>query len=533
MRIATNSKKRLLLLHEKNTTKIKYKDVSESNIKQLINDNMRKLTTTLFIITMFALHAGAWVTNLYGDYELHTMANEFGVPSGKYQTSAQNNYKYYSENFEIYAFLHMSSSVRPGLKLLWANKMPVVSGSDATATGVAYLVYMDKSGNQTYLNNAITYSYTGNGWTGNILKSLELTYCVLDNNSSYYYLQTSEGDVTTTYEETKDGVKYYKATIDPYFPTTSINIEMGIKSSQGLQSNALSSNMGWQKCGGIVITKWKVEFYSSSTPISKIVTTARSQQAIAENYQAQINKLSTRYEKTSGADVNEDGVVNAADVVSVYNTIIDGNYAATHTYKDHHYIDLELPSGTLWATCNQGAVVPEDFGDYFAWGEMAGTSNIPISRLNGRKDFGAESHHLCSSAKSIGEGGDLPTSSTYVNSEWGGQWRMPTADEFKELINKEYTTTETCVLNGARCLKVTSRKNNQSIYLPCGGMGSGAEIIGQGSTGWYWSSTLNLKSSSDYYSAHCFAINPMANVGTQKSYYGMCVRPVVSKEYVK
>ena len=65
------------------------------------------------------------------------------------------------------------------------------------------------------------------------------------------------------------------------------------------------------------------------------------------------------------ADVNNDGEVTVADVNAVIDIILSG----LSPFVEHEYVDLGLPSGTLWATCNVGASTPEEFGNYFAWGE--------------------------------------------------------------------------------------------------------------------------------------------------------------------
>ena len=70
---------------------------------------------------------------------------------------------------------------------------------------------------------------------------------------------------------------------------------------------------------------------------------------------------------TPAADVNGDGEINIVDVNSIINIILGEGVPS----QEHEWVDLGLPSGTLWATCNVGANAPEEYGDYFAWGETA------------------------------------------------------------------------------------------------------------------------------------------------------------------
>ena len=69
-------------------------------------------------------------------------------------------------------------------------------------------------------------------------------------------------------------------------------------------------------------------------------------------------------------DVSHDGRVSIDDVTCLINYLLYGTWPDDPVAPDNHeYVDLGLPSGTLWATCNVGADSPEDYGDYFAWGE--------------------------------------------------------------------------------------------------------------------------------------------------------------------
>lgn len=155
----------------------------------------------------------------------------------------------------------------------------------------------------------------------------------------------------------------------------------------------------------------------------------------------------------------------------------------------HEYVDLGLPSGTLWATCNVGATKPEECGDYFAWGET-----------EPKYDYSWENYKWCAGDEkmltkycyesSCGNNGftdnktelDLEDDAAYVN--WGSQWRMPSYDQIKELIdNCTWTWTQ---LNGVNGYKVTSKKNGNSIFFPAAGSCYDESLDGAGSSGRYW-----------------------------------------------
>ena len=108
----------------------------------------------------------------------------------------------------------------------------------------------------------------------------------------------------------------------------------------------------------------------------------------------------------------------------------------TNTHNGHEYLDLGLPSGLLWATCNVGATSPEQTGLYFAWGETTGFTVEQIE--NGERSFKKEYY------KATDIPADLTLEQDAAHIHMGGKWRMPTKDEFQELID---TCTVTWVTN--------------------------------------------------------------------------------------
>ena len=147
----------------------------------------------------------------------------------------------------------------------------------------------------------------------------------------------------------------------------------------------------------------------------------------------------------------------------------------TGKYNGHDWVDLGLPSGLKWATCNVGASSPSDYGDYYAWGEIStkGSYDRDNSTTYGK------------------EISDIAGNSTYdvARAEWHGSWRLPTEKEFQELIDNcewEWTTQD-----GHKGYKVTSKKNGNSIFLPAAGWSEGTSSNDQGSYGHYWSATAD------------------------------------------
>ena len=169
------------------------------------------------------------------------------------------------------------------------------------------------------------------------------------------------------------------------------------------------------------------------------------------------------------------------------------------TADTHEYVDLGLPSGTLWATCNIGAASPEDYGDYFAWGETTGytsdTSDGHSFDWGTYKYCNGSSSTLTKYCTSSSRGTvdnktelELSDDAAYVNR--GKNWRMPSDDQFTELINSSYTTTTWTTVNGVYGRKITSKSKGNSIFLPAAGYRNGTSLVDAGSSGNYWSRSL-------------------------------------------
>lgn len=132
------------------------------------------------------------------------------------------------------------------------------------------------------------------------------------------------------------------------------------------------------------------------------------------------------------------------------------------------YVDLGLPSGNLWATCNLGASAPEAYGDYYAWGEVEPKQLYTYPNHKWYKE-GAPSLGF---TKYNNEDGKLTLEDEddAVIQKLGNGWRTPTLADFRELTNQKYTTIKKTTLNGVAGYQITSKKNNKkSIFIPFAG----------------------------------------------------------------
>ena len=163
-------------------------------------------------------------------------------------------------------------------------------------------------------------------------------------------------------------------------------------------------------------------------------------------------------------------------------------------------VDLGLPSGTLWATCNVGATSPEQAGPYFAFGETKGFTAEQVE--NGERAFDMASYK----ASSISA--DLTLEQDAAHVHMGGDWRMPTDDEFQELIdNCSVVWTDDYNGTGAKGRIFTSRVNGNSVFFPAAGDCYRSSVYCLASDGYYrsasWDSSsyalcLNFDSGSQY-----------------------------------
>ena len=197
----------------------------------------------------------------------------------------------------------------------------------------------------------------------------------------------------------------------------------------------------------------------------------------------------------------------------------------------HAYVDLGLPSGTLWATCNIGATKPEEYGDYYAWGETS-TKNVynwstykycnggygydDLTKYCHESDYG--NYGFTDNLTELQRGDDPATAN------WGSDWCMPTKEQWEELL--ENTTNEWAMQNGVKGRLFTSKKNGKSLFLPAAGCRGGDELGYVGSNGNYWSSSLytgspNGACSFDFDSGNC-------SLGSDYRDFGKSVRAVRS-----
>lgn len=147
----------------------------------------------------------------------------------------------------------------------------------------------------------------------------------------------------------------------------------------------------------------------------------------------------------------------------------------------HGYVDLGLPSGLKWATCNIGASSTSDYGNYYAWGETQTKSSYTDDNSLTMDKYKSELR----SSGIIDSSGNLTMPHDAANANWGGSWRMPVTKDFLELIdNCSWIWASQGGHNG---YKVTG-PNGHSIFVPAAGSCLNGGNLDSGKEGMYWES---------------------------------------------
>lgn len=179
----------------------------------------------------------------------------------------------------------------------------------------------------------------------------------------------------------------------------------------------------------------------------------------------------------------------------------------TGTVDGYEYVDLGLPSGLKWATCNVGATSPEEYGNYYAWGEISPKS-----------EYTRENCVMYGNTDVLEYSGNPQYDAATAN--WGTEWRTPEYQEFRELVNECTWTWQT--QDGVSGYKVTGPNGNY-IFLPAAGIMDGTTHDSPGTYGGYWiSATLgsgNAKHNLAFYET-------LRHLNNRLCFFGLTIRPV-------
>lgn len=195
--------------------------------------------------------------------------------------------------------------------------------------------------------------------------------------------------------------------------------------------------------------------------------------------------------------------------------------------EEHEWVDLDLPSGTLWATCNIGANSPEEYGDYFAWGETEPKLYYSLSTYKlCEGTFNTNTKYCTKEGNGIVDNKiELEPIDDAAIVNWGISWQVPSKEQFKELINANNCIINMTTQEGVEGWLITSKSNNNNIFLPATGYFEGSNLYHLNEYGCYWSRTLNTNSCDNAHNL-LLHLNHQSSEIYSERYIGQPIRPI-------
>lgn len=257
--------------------------------------------------------------------------------------------------------------------------------------------------------------------------------------------------------------------------------------------------------------------YLRTYPQGRYLTEVRAKKAELEKQEAE-QKEKAAYDKCTTITACENYLKTYPQgryvaEVKAKKAELEKNTPKSGSYNGHEWVDLGLPSGTLWATCNIGANKPEGYGNYYVWGETQTKSSYSWATYEYTKGYSEKLKKYCNKSD-YGDNGFTDNLTTLQGSDdpaaaiWGGGWHTPSKEQWDELLAN--TTHQWTTQNGVAGRLFTSKKNGKTLFLPASGHRRLSELINAGSVGDYWSRSL----STDY------PVNAWS-FGFNSDYYGM------------
>ena len=275
---------------------------------------------------------------------------------------------------------------------------------------------------------------------------------------------------------------------------------------------------------GIKLSKTSLELEEGQSTTLKATVTpnnATDKTVTWKSYDEQIVTVSKSGKVTAKKVGTATVVARCGEQEASCKVIVKEKPAPAGYDNGHEWVDLGLPSGTKWATCNVGASSPQGNGNYYAWGETSTKSDYTCETYRFRTSGDSSEnvffskYNIDSSHGTVDNKKQLDISDDAARANWGGRWRIPTKTQWEELETK-------CTWSWTGSGYKVTGPNGQSITLPAAGCCRfDSSPIEAGSYGGYWSSSLNF----DYVWLKSF--NSEEHImGSSDRYRGHSVRPV-------
>ena len=359
-------------------------------------------------------------------------------------------------------------------------------------------------------NQAVTYIYPasaadGSGLRSDLLSSQDGTLATL---SSTLDVATAEGNIVI------DGTNAQpNGTVTLQNQFAVCKLQFTDESNQAIEDIASLTITDLATTGVITVTTSSAQ----SAVYVAMLPSNNSTKFKVETYNGSV------YKKTASAHLEAGMFYHPTlQVVSTldYSGIINGRA----------YVDLGLPSGTLWATCNVGANSPEGYGNYYACGETVPKSTYTWSNYNYCEGTERTLTKYCTNSN-YGYNGynngptELEAGDDAATTNWDSNWQTPSREQLQELFNSDYTTTVWRTLKGVNGRMITSKSNDNSIFLPAAGIYDDRGFQVAGFSGYYWSRSCSALYGTDANFLSFSSGSITANNVTSYC-HGLSVRPV-------
>ena len=247
------------------------------------------------------------------------------------------------------------------------------------------------------------------------------------------------------------------------------------------------------------------------------------------DYTDESNPVVKTYTAT-GKTLDSSSKTKCIGIKIAYTSFAAAAPATTGTTDGHDWVQL-WAGGPKWATCNVGATSPEEYGDYFAWGETEpySTSSKAYNWSNYKWCNGSSTTmtKYCnnSSYGTVDNKTTLEAADDAATANWGDGWRMPTQADFSNLLSKcNWNWTTQGGMSGYSVTGKETGYTDKSIFLPTAGYRDGTSLSVAGSSGCYWSSSLDTSDPDCAYRLGILSVGH--NTSNSSRCYGFSVRPV-------
>ena len=335
----------------------------------------------------------------------------------------------------------------------------------------------------------------------------------LVDNTTYYIRYTVSNKFSNVVADAVEEFQTLSCTV----PTIVLDSIGGVRESHAKAYLHLSFD------GGASVTDmgicWSIE---ASPTIEDIHKSTKDTAAVLDITNLQEN---TKYYVRAYA-VNRVGTAYSEEQVFTTESVFS---EPTGTENGYGYVDLGL--SVKWATMNVGASSPEEYGNYYAWGETTAKNTYTWNTYkycNGSETT-LTKYNTSTMAGTVDNKTTLELSDDAAYINWDGNWRMPSEAEWEEL--REQCTWIWTTKNGIKGHKVTSKINDNNIFLPASGRRFVDALTGVGMDGNYWSNTLNVASPCEAMYV-LFISNGASSFGSDR-YVGHSVRPVLGEKVVE